>query len=157
MNDAMSFGLHRLWKNYLIQKIEPLPTMKLLDVAGGTGDIAFRYLNSLHPDVREQAEITICDINQNMLNVGKERYEKLFKQNEMIKPNELAKVNWRLGNAENLVDEKSNYYDVYTIAFGIRNCTHLDKVIKEAYRVLKPGGRFICMEFSQVENELFQK
>lgn len=92
--------------------------------------------------------ITVCDINENMLEVGKKRGFALDFKNE---------IRWRLGNAEDLNKEKENFYDVYTIAFGIRNCTHLDKVIKEAYRVLKPGGRFLCMEFSHPTSEIFNK
>jgi 2-methoxy-6-polyprenyl-1,4-benzoquinol methylase len=160
MNDVMSFGLHRLWKNEFIKQIEPTEDMKLIDVAGGTGDIAFRFLNYLKynsadtqtPIVGDDTDtnytVTVCDINKNMLEVGKRRaveigYEK--------------RIQWKEGNAENLINEPSDKYDVYTIAFGIRNCTHLDKVVKEAYRVLKPGGRFLCLEFSQTDNPFFKK
>lgn len=93
-------------------------------------------------------KITVCDINESMLRVGEERSKSLPFADRLV---------WKVGNAEDLVNEKDNTYDVYTIAFGIRNCTNLDKVIKEAYRVLKPGGRFLVMEFSKVDNFMFKK
>jgi 2-methoxy-6-polyprenyl-1,4-benzoquinol methylase len=165
MNDVMSFGLHRLWKNEFIKQIEPTEDMKLIDVAGGTGDIAFRFLNYLKyksadrpsPAVTMDSNgddsdinytVTVCDINKNMLEVGKRRALEIGHE---------KKIQWKEGNAENLINEPSDTYDVYTIAFGIRNCTHLDKVVKEAYRVLKPGGRFLCLEFSQTDNIFFKK
>ena len=154
MNDAMSFGLHRVWKNQLIQEIEPTHDMKLIDVAGGTGDITFRYLSYLKNlnqnlfNGSTQPIVTVCDINESMLNVGKER---------SIQMGYDDKISWKVGNAENLVHEKDNTYDVYTIAFGIRNCTNIQNVVKEAYRVLKPGGRFMCMEFSRTNNPVFKR
>lgn len=166
MNDIMSFGLHRVWKNHLINEISPNYQMKLIDVAGGTGDIAFRFLNHLETSIKQDhledrlkeqnksdaAEsnfnITICDINESMLRVGQERSKSLSFAD---------RLSWRVGNAEDLVNEKDNSYDVYTIAFGIRNCTNLDKVIKEAYRVLKPGGRFLVMEFSKIDNAILKQ
>lgn len=157
MNDLMSAGIHRAWKNSLISEINPNYNMKLIDVAGGTGDIAFRFLNHLtsrNPKQIAKVEdssnlkVTVCDINENMLRVGQERSKTI----------ELAdKIEWKVSNAENLENEPDNTYDVYTIAFGIRNCTHLDKVVKEAHRVLKPGGRFMCLEFSKPTNPLFEK
>lgn len=92
--------------------------------------------------------VTVCDINENMLNVGKERAKQM---------NFYDKIDWKVGNAEHLVLEKDNSYDVYTIAFGIRNCTNLENVVREAYRVLKPGGRFMCLEFSKTNNPIFKK
>lgn len=164
MNDIMSLGLHRVWKNYLIEDINPNYQMKLIDVAGGTGDIAFRFLNHLenstnkniisdklkeqnNPEV-SNFKITVCDINENMLRVGEARSKSLPFAD---------RLEWKVGNAEDLVNEKDETYDVYTIAFGIRNCTNLDKVIKEAYRVLKPGGRFLVMEFSKIDNAILKK
>ena len=98
--------------------------------------------------LNEINKVTVCDINANMLNVGKERAEKMgFNQH----------INWKVENAEKLVDEKDDTYDVYTIAFGIRNCSNLENVVKEAYRVLKPGGRFMCMEFSRTDNLVFKR
>lgn len=93
-------------------------------------------------------KVTVTDINENMLNVGKDRAERMgFGQN----------IQWRVGNAEDLVNEQENTYDLYTIAFGIRNCTNIEKVVREAYRVLKPGGRFMCLEFSKTNNATFQQ
>jgi len=123
-----------------------------LDVAGGTGDIAFRYINYINKLAASNAEaakksaVTILDINQHMLDVGISRAEKLG-----YTSNDVMDVNWVCGNAEELPIE-DNQFTVYTIAFGIRNVTHIDKALKEAYRVLKPGGRFMCLEFSHIEN-----
>ena len=141
MNDAMSFGTHRLWKHEFVSKIAIQPNIKCLDVAGGTGDIAFRLLK------KGAASVTICDINQAMLNEGHARAD----DNNIIK-----NLNWLCADAESLPIE-DNSYNLYTIAFGIRNVTHIDKVLQEAHRVLQPGGRFLCLEFSQVTNELFAK
>jgi 2-methoxy-6-polyprenyl-1,4-benzoquinol methylase len=149
--------MHRIWKNAFIKEIAPNNNMKLIDVAGGTGDIAFRFLNylkysntqtSVVNQDEDQIKVTVCDINQNMLNVGQQRSIKMgFNHN----------IRWQQGNAESLLTEKSNSYDVYTIAFGIRNCTNLENVVKEAYRLLKPGGRFMCLEFSQTTNPEFTR
>jgi 2-methoxy-6-polyprenyl-1,4-benzoquinol methylase len=103
---------------------------------------------NLAPSAESDFKITVCDINENMLRVGEQRSKSLPFADRLV---------WKVGNAENLVNEKDNTYDVYTIAFGIRNCTNLDKVIKEAYRVLKPGGRFLVMEFSKVDDFMFKK
>ncbi|XP_054262413.1 2-methoxy-6-polyprenyl-1,4-benzoquinol methylase, mitochondrial-like [Macrosteles quadrilineatus] len=155
MNDVMSFCTHRIWKDIFIQRLGPTPGTHLLDVAGGTGDIAFRYLKYLRNIPKsnktsisyEKSSVTICDINKAMLNVGKERGDKLGFRDPEIK--------WIEGDAENLPVD-NNVFTAYTIAFGIRNCTHVDKVLDEAYRVLKPGGRFMCLEFSHVNNEALQ-
>jgi 2-methoxy-6-polyprenyl-1,4-benzoquinol methylase len=118
------------------------------------GDITFRYLSYLkakHGNLNGLADankVTVCDINENMLGVGKER-SKVIGYSD--------KINWKVGNAERLVDEPDNTYDVYTIAFGIRNCTNIENVVREAYRVLKPGGRFMCMEFSKTNNPVFKQ
>lgn len=151
MNDAMSFGIHRVWKDIFMERLAPIGGgNRLLDMAGGTGDIAFRYLKYLNnqPPEDNQAtnHVTVSDINQNMLNVGQERYKRLN-----IKPTNCT-VDWVCANAEELPFE-DNSYTAYTIAFGIRNVTHIDKVLSEAYRVLKPGGRFMCLEFSHVSND----
>ncbi|KAJ8312660.1 hypothetical protein KUTeg_010033 [Tegillarca granosa] len=190
MNDAMSVGIHRLWKDHFIQRLAPTHGTQLLDVAG---DIALRYLQFLELDKRTSndnavddfkvpneiqagsygippqyhsddstsdtsssdssededtgnkfsknkplSHVTVCDINQEMLDVGKEKALNLG----YLKDN----ISWVKGNAESLPFD-DNKFDAYTIAFGIRNCTH---VIEESYRVLKPGGRFMCLEFSQV-------
>ncbi len=141
MNDLMSAGLHRLWKNEMVTMLNPQDGMNILDVAGGTGDIAFR--------IKEKADchVTICDINWQMLHEGK---------NRSIDRNLLEGITWACGNAEAL-PLPDNSQDAYTIAFGIRNVTHIDIALAEAYRVLKIGGRFLCLEFSHLQNNLLQK
>ncbi|MBL0117089.1 MAG: class I SAM-dependent methyltransferase [Sphingomonadales bacterium] len=130
MNDAMSGGMHRLWKDRFVRRIKPREGEMVLDMAGGTGDIAFR-MQALG------ALVTVADINPDMLAVGIERAQK----------REIGGLSWSEQNAEQLTfDDKS--FDAYTIAFGIRNVTHIDKALSEAYRVLKRGGRFFCLEFS---------
>ncbi|KAJ8910102.1 hypothetical protein NQ315_013239 [Exocentrus adspersus] len=147
MNDAMSLGVHRLWKDYFMCQLSPTDNTKLLDVAGGTGDIAFRFLQYVKNGNYKNCHVTVCDINSNMLEVGKIRSERLKHQPETI--------SWKEGNAEEL-PFNDNSFNAYTIAFGIRNCTHIDKVLEEAYRVLQPGGRFMCLEFSRLENSYTQ-
>lgn len=141
MNDFMSLGIHRLWKDQLIRMIRPRATIggrpaQYLDVAGGTGDIAFRIRQKTGP----KAEITLCDLNENMLSVGRDR---------AIDKGWIDNFSWITGNAESLPVE-DNSVDVYTIAFGLRNVTHIDTALSEAHRVLRPGGRFFCLEFSHV-------
>lgn len=153
MNDAMSFGIHRIWKDVFIQRLGPTHGSKLLDSAGGTGDITFRYLNYLKNTLNHQnlkSSVTVCDINENMLKVGKDRIKKLgwINQNNV-------EIDWQQSDAENL-PFKNDSYTAYTIAFGIRNVTHIDKVLSEAYRVLTPGGRFMCLEFSHVDNNFLK-
>lgn len=143
MNDLMSLGIHRLWKDTLIRKIHPLPHMKFLDVAGGTGDIAFRIAKAAGTN----DNITISDINAQMLDVGKSR---------AIDNGFVGGFKWVEANAEKL-PFPDNSFDVYTISFGLRNVTHIDVALKEAYRVLKPGGRFYCLEFSHLESDSLQK
>ncbi len=136
MNDLMSAGLHRVWKEEFVRGLRLPPHAKLLDVAGGTGDIAFRSLRHYpHTDV------TLCDINAAMLNEGRKR---------AIDRN-LLTPRWVCGNAEAL-PFTDNSFDAYTIAFGIRNVTHIDKALAEARRVLKPGGRFHCLEFAPIDS-----
>ncbi|MFM8498736.1 MAG: class I SAM-dependent methyltransferase [Chakrabartia sp.] len=130
MNDAMSGGLHRLWKDRFVARVKPRPGEMILDMAGGTGDIAFRLQE-------HGALVTVSDINPDMLAVGMERAEE----------REIGGLSWSEQNAEELSFD-SNSFDAYTIAFGIRNVTHIDKALKEAHRVLKRGGRFFCLEFS---------
>lgn len=136
MNDLMSAGIHRLWKDKLVRRIRPRPGMNFLDVAGGTGDIAFRIRKATGGD----AKITVCDLNGEMLRVGRDR---------AINRGWINDFDWVVGNAEALPVE-SESVDVYTIAFGLRNVTHIDNALAEARRVLKPGGRFFCLEFSHV-------
>lgn len=133
MNDAMSGGMHRLWKDRFVARVKPQPNEQILDMAGGTGDIAFRM-------AARGAEVTVSDINQDMLDVGIER----------AMERGLDELVWSRQNAEEL-SFPSRFFDAYTIAFGIRNVTHIDKALAEAHRVLKHGGRFYCLEFSTTE------
>ena len=141
MNDLMSLGVHRLWKDVLINQLGPRPGMTLLDVGGGTGDIAFRFLK------RGGAHVTVCDINAEMLKVGRDR---------ALDKGILDGIDWVCGNAEHLPVPDSSL-DAFTIAFCIRNVTHIDAALREAKRVLKPGGRFLCLEFSKVALPLLAK
>ncbi|CAH1380604.1 hypothetical protein MTP99_005534 [Tenebrio molitor] len=146
MNDAMSMGVHRIWKDIFMCRLGPTANTNLLDMAGGTGDIAFRFLNYVkNENIEKSCHVTVSDINENMLEVGKTRSKALNHDPTLI--------SWERADGENL-HFKDESFNAYTIAFGIRNCTHVDKVLQEAYRVLQPGGRFLCMEFSQVENEV---
>lgn len=128
MNDAMSLGIHRLWKDVFMERLGPAHGTKLLDMAGGTGDIAFRYMKYLRnlPNCNEskKSHVTISDINQNMLDVGKKRAADLDLTNEHL-PN--CTIDWVCANAEQLPFDDNSFH-AYTIAFGIRNCTHIDKV-----------------------------
>lgn len=133
MNDAMSVGMHRLWKDKFVRRVKPRPHEQILDMAGGTGDIAFRM-------AAHGAAITVSDINQDMLDVGIER----------AMDRGLDELVWSRQNAEEL-SFPDRFFDAYTIAFGIRNVTHIDKALAEAHRVLKHGGRFFCLEFSTTE------
>lgn len=139
MNDLMSGGLHRLWKGDMIAWLAPPKNraFKLIDVAGGTGDIAQRFLNATGP----QATAMICDISGEMLDAGHRRFEgtALARRLDFVQ-----------ANAETLPFPDGSF-DAYTIAFGIRNVTNRDRALGEAYRVLRPGGRFLCLEFSQVQ------
>ncbi|KAF1409932.1 2-methoxy-6-polyprenyl-1,4-benzoquinol methylase, mitochondrial, partial [Spheniscus humboldti] len=177
MNDSMTLGIHRVWKDILMHKMNPSPGTLLLDVAGGTGDIAFRFINYVR-SVRERqlqrklkhhqnlswqeisesyqedkfkslgdSQVVVCDINKEMLKVGKQKAQHLGYSEGL---------SWVLGNAEELPFDDDKF-DVYTIAFGIRNVTRIDLALQEAYRVLKPGGRFLCLEFSHVSNPLLSR
>ncbi len=148
MNDFMSLGVHRLWKDKFIRMIRPRlekdgRLMDYLDVAGGTGDIAFR----IRKKIGTGANITLCDLNENMLNVGKDR---------AIDKGWINDFEWVTGNAESLPFQ-DNSVDIYTIAFGLRNVTHIDTALSEAYRALRPGGKFFCLEFSHVTPALLAK
>ncbi|KAM4575776.1 2-methoxy-6-polyprenyl-1,4-benzoquinol methylase, mitochondrial [Odontesthes bonariensis] len=175
MNDAMSLGIHRLWKDMLLHVMHPQPGARLLDVAGGTGDIAFRFRDYVHSQQERQKRravrssqtlswqdisnkypsedrpsedrppesmAVVCDINKEMLNVGKKRADSM---------GITSGLSWVVGDAEELPFD-DDQFDIYTIAFGIRNVTHVDQALQEALRVLKPGGRFMCLEFSKVTN-----
>jgi demethylmenaquinone methyltransferase/2-methoxy-6-polyprenyl-1,4-benzoquinol methylase len=141
MNDAMSGGMHRLWKDRFVRRVKPQPGEAVLDMAGGTGDIAFRLAQC-------GAEVTVSDINQEMLDVGIERALKRG----------IDGLVWSRQNAEELTFPP-RMFDAYTIAFGIRNVTHIARALAEAHRVLKFGGRFFCLEFSTTEwpgfNEIY--
>lgn len=142
MNDLMSLGLHRMWKRSMVNAIPLSANMKLLDVAGGTGDIAFRYMERLKQQGMK-GSVTICDINAAMLREGRDR---------AIDRNLIHDVEWLCGNAEKLPLPDCRQ-DAYTIAFGIRNVTDIPAALAEAYRTLRPGGKFLCLEFSNVSRE----
>ena len=135
MNDFMSLGIHRLWKKSMLNMMNPSSKQKLIDVACGTGDIAKLYLKH----VNELSEITCVDPNEGMISKGKEKLKKY------------KNLNWIIAPAEKL-PIADNSFDFYTISFGLRNTKNLKKSISEAYRVLKPGGRFFCLEFSKINN-----
>ncbi|MFH1159014.1 MAG: bifunctional demethylmenaquinone methyltransferase/2-methoxy-6-polyprenyl-1,4-benzoquinol methylase UbiE [Pseudomonadota bacterium] len=143
MNDLMSGGIHRLWKSRFVSLLHPSARKTLLDVAGGTGDIAFRYRER----AGDSAKITVCDINAEMLKVGQDR---------AIDRGYLKGFEWVTGNAESLPFDDDSYH-LYTISFGLRNVPRIDDALEEAYRVLKHGGQFFCLEFSRVNNPLFRK
>ena len=140
MNDFMSVGLHRLWKDQMVKILAPQSGMKYLDVAGGSGDISIRVW-------KKGAEVTLTDINPDMLEQGKKR---------AVDNNIIERINFDILNAEEMqfADES---FDISGIAFGIRNVTHIDKALTEFYRVLKKGGKFVCLEFSDVENPILSK
>ena len=135
MNDIMSFGAHRIWKKELIYMMNPSDKKKLIDVASGTGDIAELYSKSIN----NSSNILCIDPNAKMIAKGKKKL------------NKYQNIKWQIGSAEKL-PVKDNVFDYYTISFGLRNTKNLNKSISEAYRVLKKGGRFLCLEFSKIEN-----
>tara|TARA_S200000501_G_C20792060_1_gene729981 strand:- start:721 stop:1425 length:705 start_codon:yes stop_codon:yes gene_type:complete len=135
MNDFMSLGIHRLWKKSLLNMMNPSPSQKLIDVACGTGDLAELFLSHVNKD----SEVTCVDPNQNMIKKGRKKLSK-FKN-----------LNWIIAPAEKLPIVK-NSFDFYTISFGLRNTKNLGKALSEAYRVLKPGGRYLCLEFAKIQN-----
>ncbi len=137
MNDLMSGGVHRLWKSTLIAALDPRPGQVLLDVAGGTGDIARRFLARAGAGAR----VILCDLTESMLRQGRDR---------ALDRGALAGIDWVCGAAEHLPFADCSV-DAYTIAFGLRNVTGIPQALSEARRVLRPGGRFFCLEFSQVE------
>jgi len=147
MNDLMSAGLHRLWKDVLVDCAGPVPGQACLDMAGGTGDVAFRLVQyaqregarARHTTASDSCRVTVSDINVAMMEVGQRRAVELGLD---------VHLSWQEANAESL-PFADNSFDLYTIAFGYRNCTNLDAVAREATRVLRPGGRFLCLEFSR--------
>ncbi len=145
MNDLMSAGMHRVWKDAMVAWLNPpkRPGWRSLDVAGGTGDVAFRIVAASHGN----AHVTVLDINGSMLAVGRERAEK-----QKLADN----VDFVEANAEELPFADASF-DAYTVAFGIRNVPRIDVALSEAYRVLRPGGRFLCLEFSEVDLPFLDK
>jgi len=142
MNDVMSMGIHRVWKDAMMDWLAPRPDQRLLDVAGGTGDVSFRFLKRA-----PGATSVVLDMTESMLVAGRKRAE----------ADQLAKnLSWVTGDAMALPFEDSQF-DVYTISFGIRNVTRIQDALNEAYRVLKPGGRLMVLEFSQLPNPAMQK
>ena len=142
MNDAMSMGIHRIWKDAMMDWLAPRAGQKLLDVAGGTGDISFRFLKRAG-----SGHATVLDLTEPMLIEGRKRAE----------ADKMAdSLDWIVGDAMALPFE-DNTFDVYTISFGIRNVTRPQEALNEAYRVLKPGGRLMVLEFSQIPNDMMQK
>src|SRR4051794_29810992 len=139
MNDLMSAGMHRLWKDRFVARVKPRPGETILDMAGGTGDVAFRM-------ARRGAHVTVADINSDMLDVGRER----------AATRSLQYLSWKVENAETLSFPHS-MFDAYTVVFGIRNVTDIPSALAEAHRVLKRGGRFFCMEFSSSDWPGFSK
>ena len=136
MNDLMSLGIHRIWKKNLIQMMNPSKKKKLIDVACGTGDITKLYIEATKND----ASVLCVDSNSNMIRECKRNLR------------QYKNINWKVCNAEKLNIE-DNSFDFYTISFGLRNTKDINKTLKEAYRVLKKGGRFLCLEFSKIEND----
>ncbi len=137
MNDIMSFGIHRVWKQKFINWMNPQPNSKLIDVASGTGDIAKLFLEKLY----NSADITCIEPNSLMLKEGKNKLKSL------------KNIKWINSTAEK-IPIADNTFDYYSISFGIRNVTNINNTLKESLRVLKPGGRFMCLEFSKIDNEM---
>jgi len=142
MNDVMSGGVHRIWKDAMMDWLAPRPGQRLLDVAGGTGDVAFRFLARA-----PSASAVVCDMTEPMLIEGRKRAEA-----EAL----AGSLEWVVGDAMALPFDDASF-DRYTISFGIRNVTRIDEALREAYRVLKPGGRMMVLEFSQLPNPMMQR
>ena len=140
MNDVMSLGVHRLWKKNMIDWLNPQQNSKLIDVASGTGDLAKIFSEK----TKNKSEITCVEPNNGMLNMGKQKLSNY------------KNIKWSLSPAEK-IPFKDNTFDYYTISYGIRNVIDINLCLKEAFRVLKTGGRFMCLEFSKVENEILKK
>ncbi len=138
MNDLMSGGVHRLWKTAMVDWLNPRPGQSLLDVAGGTGDIAARVIRRVGPE--RCGPVVVCDLTPDMLAVGRDR---------ALDHGLLSGLHWVCANAE-LLPLPDSCMDAYTISFGLRNVTHIERALAEARRVLRPGGRFLCLEFSRV-------
>ena len=135
MNDFMSLGIHRIWKKDFIMMMSPSLNKKLIDVGCGTGDIGKLFLDA----VKYKGNVFNVDPNKKMIDQGKKKF------------NNIKNISWHLENSEKL-SFKKNFFDYYSISFGLRNTKNIDQTLREAYRVLKPGGRFLCLEFSKIEN-----
>ncbi|MBF0421698.1 MAG: bifunctional demethylmenaquinone methyltransferase/2-methoxy-6-polyprenyl-1,4-benzoquinol methylase UbiE [Magnetococcales bacterium] len=142
MNDLMSLGIHRLWKRYAIRRLRLRPGHHILDVAGGTGDLT----RLMYPRLQGSGRIVVYDINDNMLNLGRSK---------LMDRGIVSGVEWVQGNAEEL-PFANNTFNIATIGFGIRNCTQIEVVVQEMIRTLKPGGEFLCLEFSKMAISLLQ-
>lgn len=142
MNDLMSLGIHRLWKRYAMRRLRIRPGYQILDVAGGTGDLT----RLMHPRLQGQGRIIVCDLNDNMLKLGRSR---------LTDGGIVSGVEWIQGNAEEL-PFPTNTFHIASIGFGIRNVTQIEVAIQEMVRVLKPGGQFLCLEFSKLSISLLQ-
>ena len=140
MNDLMSLGIHRLWKKRLIDWLNPQKNTKLIDVASGTGDVAKLFLKKIN----YKGLVYCVDENKGMIGLNKKKFK------------EISNAKFFCNNAEKL-PFKNNYFDYYTISFGIRNVNNIHNALAEAHRVLKPGGRFLCLEFSKVKNDILNK
>jgi len=140
MNDVMSFGIHRLWKRKFIDMLNPQKNTKLIDVASGTGDIAKLYLEKINYN----GSVYCVDENKGMLDLNKKKIKNY------------SNIKWFCNRAEKL-PFKDNFFDYYSVSFGIRNVENINIALKEAYRVLKPGGRFLCLEFSKVQSEILNR
>ena len=138
MNDITSFGIHRSWKNDLINWIAPQSSQSLADIAGGTGDIAYKFIKA------GGSSAHVFDINKEMIQIGKKKYKNF------------NKLDWTTASAEH-IPVSDNFFERATISFGLRNITDRNKSLQEIYRILKPGGRFICLEFSHIENDLLKR
>jgi len=147
MNDIMSLGVHRLWKDRMVREVPVQDGAHILDMAGGTGDIAFRIFRK-YQNLGKDLNLTISDYNQNMLDEGKVRSidENIIGDN----------IRWQKENGES-TSFQDDEFDLYTIAYGIRNFANLEQGVNEAARIVKKGGKFLCLEFNQVENEAFKK
>ena len=143
MNDFMSLGIHRVWKKSMLDWLAPRRGQSLIDVAGGTGDIAFNFIKR----AKTGANATILDLTESMIIEGKKK---------TIDLPEESQINWVCGDAMRMPFNNSTF-DVYTISFGIRNVTNISKTLSEAYRVLRPGGRIMILEFSKIENQTLNK
>lgn len=147
MNDVMSFFSHRLWKEIFVNNLSPKPGMQIIDVAGGTGDIAIKIIErsyNMHPSPR----VTVYDLTESMIEIGREK---------AINKGIIDEINWVCGDAANMKNIDDESFDAYTISFGLRNVTKKQEALNEAFRVLRPGGKFMCMEFSKIRNPILDK